>query len=322
MTHIKIQAVYEIMKSIKIIIILAVVSLIGFACYFWMKGRIPDPLTILTGQDKEKWMISRIDSFEALADDTIIYQAQYHALKFDIETRGSALEFAPNNPSLNETMKLNLADRLYKTYVSKLIKTAKHVISNGTDKESLVLNLIKEVGNAQANSSLNDEDKKNELKDILATLNKYTEIKQFIAKANALTLYKGNSKPAINDILPQTKLESELMIPQRSYLSDLTFPVNCPQIRKELENISTVLFKKVVNYFIVKISQLSKMEHSTSYKNEFSLKHLPAVKSQLNSLSNIYGIDDNCFDDTKAALSEYLDNIYPFNNPYKDPGCN
>ncbi len=310
------------MKSLKIIIVFVVLLLIGFMCYHWMKddGKDGGETVINPPSDKYNWMKSRIDSFDALAD-TAIYQSHYDALKFEIESRGSALEFAPDDSDLNETQKNDLLDMLYKTYISSLIKTANLVISNGSDKEGLILNLIKEVGNAQANTSLNDEDKKNELKDILDKLNKYTEIKNFIAKANGLTLSNAGSKPGIYDILQQTELENDFIIPQRSYLADMTFPVNCPHIKKEVENVSVILFKKSVNFFISKISQLSKKEWPGLNKGEFSLKYLPAVKSQLNSLSNIYGIDNNCFDDTKQSLIEYLENIYSFDDPYKDPGC-
>jgi hypothetical protein len=313
------------MKSIKIIIVAVVVSIIGYTCYRWMSGNTGDPRVVkVIPADLYQGMINRIkDTFGGLTDTTL-YTQQYQQIKFDIAAYGQAVAFEPNDAGLNQTKTKDLSDILYKTYVSKIIKTSQYIINTGTSDEALILNLIQEVKKEEANSLLLDVDIKNELTDVLAKLNKYNEVKRFIADIKGWE--PGDfDNPGLYDPFPESNVDQRFMGPLKSYLADVSFPVNCPVLKSDLESLPIILFKKQVAYFQNKISQqLSKVSNPNLTKAQY-VSSLSVILNQLTNLTNIYypAVDNDCFSNTKNALEEFAQDIYRRDVIYSnyDPQC-
>jgi hypothetical protein len=283
------------MKALKVILAVAVVSVIGFITWNWFQKieppiPPPPPDNLFTKRIK-----SEIDSLEKMPTDNFC-QKFYKDIIYRINDYYDKNEFG-NNKDNKQWFEI-LSKNLYATYASKFKDQAMYVF-NGSDWDIEDLNFIRsEVKILKQSTYLTSTSYFSTIDEILS---KYDEITNFIANCNNFYCSDNNINADFPDL-------GDLVLKSKEYLSnnlDNSYVNNCASLKPDLEAIPRALFNKHVSYLKDKIGSDDARYCKHDYHSEFTQKIYNPLSNQLKALKNeTYNIEENYF------LSQYnvLDN--------------
>lgn len=307
------------MKKVKITLALVVVFAIIIAT---IRGCISVGTSGTIQLSKNKFtsrIEEKIESLKLLQEDSFCKEL-YEEIKYYIEDDFSNNRFG-GNQSENDQWKKNLSTQLYSAYSEKFIQQAFYVFG-GSEWDIKKLNFIRSeyqvlqkegylTGMLEKNS--NPDIKLNEIKTIV---NKYDEITGFL---NSCKSFSFKSHVDLNEEFPISLIQIKI-IRSKVYLKnklDNYYVKNCERLKKDLNNVTQVLFNAHVKYLDYKISHWSGIYDSFSTQKECSDNLFTPLKNEIEKLYNdIYkGINiDMEYNKLEYKLNEESSADYRYHN--------
>jgi hypothetical protein len=240
------------MKTLKIILVVIVIAIIGYFVFKWVVPPPPPPPLPPPPKCKCCIMIEeKIDTLKKWPNSEFC-KYYYQAVSNLIDNCHKANGFSANPPN-NTQWKEDYSNQLYYAYANKFVEQAYHVF-NGTEWNANDLDCIRREYRTLRSNPLNKSGSEldsifTEIQNIFA---KYDEINNFIASCNNFS-FPGNS---LLTVVSVSKVRSKIS-EARDYLSVSKPLRNCRRLRDRLQQVPQVLFSQHCNYLQRKINYWS-----------------------------------------------------------------
>jgi len=304
------------MKSIKIILIIIAVTLIGFCAWKWIIPKIINPPIPQKENQFTKKIKQEIDSLKKMPENGFCKEfyekIQYHIR--DYHKKGFLGETEKENNQRQDIFSRNL----YSAYCPKFQNQAFYVFNNtnwNTETIKFIDNERKELTKPEYLKDGYLEKNKpiyNKFEEIKNIIDKYYEILGFIGSCQ--NYYYPNND--LNANFPIDEMQKKIGI-ANAYLNnnlDNKYVNNCQYLKDNLLQIPPILLDKHKKYLSEKIQNHAyKFGDSDIYNgdyNEYKKKCFDVIKSQIKNLenNNIYR-NNNC-DDLTNKLNEAHNEAY------------
>jgi len=289
-------------KTIKIILPIALFALIGFFVWAWMIPPMPVPNVPPPTNQYVSNIEGEITELANMSVNNFSVNA-YKDIQYHIEDNYKK-RFLGSNESDNNQWKEILSKNLYSAYVPKFIEQSKFVLNGSAWKVADLKFIRTEVGTLKISVYLQqDSPVAREFKEIESILEKYDEISDFITNCNNFFFgYYG-----INDRFPDV---SDKIQKSRTYLkNNLENPYvnNCARLKEGLREVPKKLFEEHINYLQDKIRQNSGSFRNYSTHKEYSEAIYTPLRNHIDALDNdIYGVGENTFSNSSRNLENLL----------------
>ncbi len=290
------------MKAIKIILAVAVVSLIGFFVWKWIVGIPPLPPLLPPTNQFTARIEGEIDSFENVPTN-VFCQKLYNDTQYLI-TDYHKKDFLGNNVSNNNQWKGILTKDLYSAYAPKFAEQAMYVFKGSVWKIADIKIIRNEVRMLQISAYLKqDSPVASKFKEIDSILKKYDEIADFISSCNNFPY----PPDGIGDHFPDV---SDKIQKSHAYLKnnlDNPYVNNCTHLKDRLREAPRKLFDEHINYLRNKIQQNTEKYNKFKSQVHYSNEIYTPLKNQIDALDNeIYGVSDAAFNKANGGLNTLL----------------
>lgn len=256
------------MKAVKIVLVLLVVSLIGFFIVRAIIVLPSPPSSSPTSSENQfaKRIEDKIESFKIEPVDRFSKDL-YNEIKYLINEYHSKNRFGEKEIVNNEKKK-DLEKNLFSAYKETFQKQAKVVLKKEEWQSEKLKFIQREITALQ--SSVFMKERSEELDVIQASINKYYEVNSFVTQTRGFN-YHGKS---LSDRFQLDKVR-EIIVQADIYLENVLndeYVKNCTSLHEELKDISEILFKAHVRYLDRKIDKLSNSYNN--YRTEASYINL------------------------------------------------
>jgi len=293
------------MKTIKIILPIALIAVLGFFIWSWsvkVTGsiKVRPPENLFTARIEQE-----IDSLSKAGINSFCSNF-YAGIKNRIAEFHSGGHFGNNNPKDNTQWQEILSKDLYSAYALKFAQQAFNVF-NGSEWKIADINFIRREVNTLRNSSYLEQGTSvdSSFKNIHTILSKYDEIAGFISSCNNFSY----NDYEIASSFPRDDISNKI---QRSkiYISnglDNRYVNNCTRLNEGLGNIPRYLFNKHISYLRSKIIKNSNRFREYPYQANYSEAIYTPLKSQIRELDNsLYNVSDDTFNSNYESLYQLL----------------
>lgn len=305
------------MKSIKIILAIVVVAIIGFFVTKWLINIDPvPPINLPKNQYTDRDSIM-IDSLERIPVDKFCkeYYLKVQAT-IDEDFRNGSLGLTSykedniwkvkKDNNLNNQWNEILSKNLYSAYAPKFVEQALYVFSRSEWKNDDLKFIRSEVKSLQNSTHLSEGPIKTSFDKINTILAKYDEINNFINACKGYTYSNYDLESTFPDV-------SEKIQKSRAYITnnlDNSYVNNCTRLKEGLPAIPKILFDKHINYLTKKINDNGARYSEFNYQSDYSNTIYTPLRNQIDALNNdIYGIGDyvfnNGYNSVYNLLSDY-----------------
>jgi|DEB19_MinimDraft_2_1074335.scaffolds.fasta_scaffold34355_2 hypothetical protein len=299
------------LKKIKIILPIAVVTIIGISILNWIVN-INGPKKITPQKNLYTIRINnKIDSIIKMPINNFCPKI-YKEIQYEINEFHNQ-KFLGTSASDNNQWQDILLKNLYSAYASKFTSQAYFTFKKSewnTDDLKFIsseLQMLRSSTYLDKNSPI-----ANSFNLIYEIILKYNEINIFIFNCN----HYNYSNYGLNIQFPDMK---DKIQKANNYLKnrlDNIYVNNCSSLKVGLKNVPNKLFEKQVNYLIKKINENGPRYNEISSQAEFINLIYSPLSLELESLNNdTYGINENTFQIGKNKLDDLLTN---FNNEATD----
>jgi hypothetical protein len=305
------------MKTIKIILPIALIAIIGF--FIWISwGKDAKGSTVITlPQNQYTIRIGKeIDSL-GKASESVFCKRFYNDILYritDYYKQGFLGKDANDNSQWQEL----LSKDLYSAYAPKFAEQAMYVF-NGSEWKTNDINFIRNELKTLQNSNYLEQGSPvdNSFQNIHGILSKYDEIAAFIYTCNNFSFpyYDITISFPLDDV--KGKIHTS-----KTYISnglDNIYVNNCTRLKNGLIIIPQNLFNQHVNYLRSKIRKNSDRFNEFSSQPEYSDTIYMPLKSQIRELDNsVYEVSEDAFNSSHLSLDELLstDNMKAYNYFY------
>jgi hypothetical protein len=298
------------MKSIKIILAIAVVALIGF--FVWKFSGTTPPLVDVLKNSTNPWVKdikAQIDSAVPKQINFVKARECYVNIQMRINDnyQNKRLCEILGDEASNEKSRHLLSESLYASYFKKFVELTDKVF-NGSEWESDNLTFIgKEIDKLKRSPHFDGKDYQgNSVKKINAVLSKYREITIFIAACNKFSY----SHYGLLDSFPDV---SDKVQKSRTYLAnnlDNHYVNNCTRLKDGLKNIPKTLFDKHTYYLCTKIQTYGGKYTEYNSQPGYSDTIYTPLSKQISVLSDdIYGVGYSTSSSGYEKLEKKLDDF-------------
>lgn len=291
------------MKTIKIILAIAAVAVIGFLVWKWFV-KLEEPVEPIPPTNQYTVRVLReIDSLRKARTD-VFCKKFYEDIQYRIDDYHKQGFLADNTEHNNQWQKI-LSKNLYSAYAPKFVEQALYVF-NGSEWKIENLSFIRKELNILQNSAYLEQGSafENSFKNIRTILSKYDEIAGFIASSSYLSYSNG-----IDDLFPIHDASAKIQ-QSKTHLSNglgNRYVYNCTRLKDGLREIPQKLFNKHVGYLRSKIQLNSGKYSDYASQSNYSAVIYTPLSNQINSLNNdIYGVSESSFDSSFRSLEELL----------------
>jgi hypothetical protein len=294
------------MKAVKIILVIAVISAIGFVtCKSLVKTGDVGEIPLSTNPFTES-IEKEIDSLSKMPDNRFCREF-YDKVNYLIDDYYKNGRFN-NNPSVNEQVKENFTKNLYSVYSDKFIRQAFYVF-NGTKWDISDLRFITDEYQTLQKSQLLESgspvDK--ELAEIRRIINKYNEIIGFVADCRSFSY----TSYGLSNRFPVSEVKNKISRMNR-YINDKLenrYVNNCIHLHNELKAVPQILFNKHVDYLSKKIQQWSEMYDNYNSQSDYANNLYTPLKNEIILLDNeVYNVASAVFDNNYNKLMRRWNN--------------
>ena len=305
------------MKSIKIILAIVVVAIIGFFVTKWLINiDPPKKIDLPKNQYTERDSIM-IDSLKRMPVNKFCkeYYLKVQAT-IDEDFRNGSLGLTSykedsiwkvkKDENLNNQWKEILSKNLYSAYAPKFVEQAMYVFSRSEWKDDDLKFIRSEVKSLQNSTHLSEGPIKTSFDKINTILAKYDEINNFINACKRYTYSNYDLESTFPDV-------SDKIQKSRAYITnnlDNSYVNNCTRLKEGLPAIPKILFDKHINYLTKKINDNGARYSEFNYQSDYSNTIYTPLRNQIDALNNdIYGIGDyvfnNGYNSVYNLLSDY-----------------
>ncbi len=299
------------MKAIKIILLIVVLAVISFL----VKGWFVEVKDVGIVKPAENQYTKRIESeIDSLGRSSVnVFSSKLYQDILYLITDYHKQGFLGKSANDNEQWKDILQKNLYSVYAPKFVEQAMYVF-NGSDWKIDHLKFIRsEVKKLQKSSYLERNSSVDTLfGNIQCILMKYDEIANFIATTDNFSYSNYELSARFPDVSDKVQkacayLENNL---------DNYYVKNCVRLKNGLKQIPQSLFKAHVAYLEHKIDKWSGQYSNYSSQGDYSDNLYEPLKSEIEALENIYGVQD--FDEECERLLEKwsADNVAAYDYEY------
>ena len=278
------------MKSIKIILAIVVVAIIGFFVTKWLINIDPVPPINLPKNQYTERIESEIDSLKKMPESKFC-QKYYNDVQYRINDYFNQ-GFLGNNESDNSQWQEILLKNLYSAYAPKFVEQAMYVFSRSVWKDDDLDSIRSEVKNLKSSAYLGSTGLVTSFDTINTILAKYDEINNFIKACKEYTYSNYDLESTFPDV-------SDKIQKSRAYITnnlDNSYVNNCTRLKEGLQAIPKILFDKHISYLTKKINDNGARYSEFNYQSDYSNTIYTPLRNQVDAVNNdIYGISDNAF---------------------------
>jgi hypothetical protein len=203
----------------------------------------------------------------------------------------------------NNQWKNILMKNLYSAYVLKFIDQAMYVFERSEWNTKDIQLIRSEVKRLSASAYLDPTGPiANSFKDINLILSKYDEINNYINTCRAFTYVDY----AINSNFPDL---SAKLSKSKGYINNglgNSYVNNCLRLKEDLKRVPVILFEKHIDYLRGKINQNGRRYREITFQPEYAKYIYLPLRTQLDNLSNSYGVSDTYFKQRYTELDMLL----------------
>lgn len=289
------------MKSIKIILAIVVVAIIGFFVTKWLINFIPPKDIDLPKNQYAERIESEIDSLKKMPESKFC-QKYYNDVKYRINDYFNQ-GFLGNNESDNSQWQEILLKNLYSAYAPKFVEQAKYVFSRTEWKYDDLKFIRNEVKNLKSSAYLGSTGLVTSFDEINTILAKYDEINNFINACKGYAFSNYDLEITFPDV-------SDKIQKSRAYITnnlDNSYVNNCTRLKEGLQAIPKILFDKHISYLTKKVNDNGARYSEFNYQSDYSNTIYTPLRNQVDALNNdIYGIGDNVFNNAYHSVYNLL----------------
>jgi hypothetical protein len=259
---------------------------------------------------------AKIDSIKLYTPQIAMYNKNFEKLNSDITVSEVSNLFDENDPVKNAKLAQTLKKELFVVYTYRINNIADIVITRGVNDEQHLQALMAEMKKIMSNPLSTDPEVKSKLNSKITTLNSYFTALMF---ANKVLSWDNQDADDDGDYFNLYKVDG-FMTERNQWMHNGGYPLNSPKVKAVFDKIPVNLFNKWEDFYKVKISGFSRTNYAGMSSEEYNEKK-KYYQDKIKVTSNIFLIDDDCFNDTRNALINYLYKIR-FNDNYENPNCN
>lgn len=293
------------MKAVKIILVIAVISVICFVTWkSLVKTGDVGEISLPTNQFTER-IEKEIDSLIKMPDNRFCKEF-YNEVSYHIDDYYNSGRFG-NNPPENEQWKENFTKTLYSVYSDRFIHQAFYVFRNSV-WDIADLRFIIDEYRILRNSPLLERDSPVDKKftEIQQIINKYNEIADFVTDCRSFSY----TSYGLSDRFPVSKVEDKISRMNRYINNRLenTYVNNCIHLHNELKTVPPTLFSKHADYLSRKIQQWSGLYDNYNSQSDYANNLYTPLRNEIRLLDNdVYNVASTVFNDNYNKLIRRLD---------------